>query len=102
MNWQDAAPPGTRHHYRAVIGVRGHTATAYRKQCVKCLNIPTYPSYLKELISVYTPSRMLRSADKYQLKKPVMQLKTFGEKSFYHAAPEVKKMLRYNTEGLDT
>ena len=34
MNWQDAAPPGKRHHYHAVIGVRGHKATAYRKQCV--------------------------------------------------------------------
>ena len=55
----------------------------------KCLNIPTYPTYLKELIFVYSPSRMLRSTDKCLLKKPVMQLKTFGERSFYYAAPEV-------------
>ena len=55
----------------------------------KCLNIPTYPTYLKELIFVYSPSRTLRSTDKCLLKKPVMQLKTFGERSFYYAAPEV-------------
>ena len=61
----------------------------------KCLNVQTYPSYLKELISVYTPSRTLRSADKCLLKKPVMQLKTFGEKSFYYAAPEVWNKLPF-------
>ena len=39
--------------------------------------------------------RRLRPADKCLLKKPVMQLKTFGEKSFYYAAPEVWNKLPF-------
>ena len=31
----------------------------------KCLNDDSFPSYLKDLISVYTPSRTLRSSDKF-------------------------------------
>ena len=29
----------------------------------KCLNVENFPSYLKDLISIYTPSRTLRSSD---------------------------------------
>ena len=55
----------------------------------KCLNIENFPSYLKDLISIYTPSRTLRSSDSRILNKPVMKLSTFGDKAFCFAAPEV-------------
>ena len=55
----------------------------------KCLYTDDFPSYVKELISIYTPSRTLRSSDAYLLNKPVMKLHTFGDKSFCYAAPEV-------------
>ena len=62
----------------------------------KCLNDESFPVYLKELITVYTPTRTLRSADKCLLVKPKMNLVTFGQKSFYHAAPEVWNQLPFN------
>ena len=52
----------------------------------KCLNIEDFPSYLKDLIQVYTPSRSLRSADKLLLTKPITKLKV-GERSFCYSAP---------------
>ena len=55
----------------------------------KCLYTDDFPSYVKDLISIYTPSRTLRSSDAYLLNKPVMKLHTFGDKSFCYAAPEV-------------
>ena len=62
----------------------------------KCLNDDSFPFYLKELITVYTPSRTLRSADKNFLVKPKMNLVTFGQKSFFYAAPEVWKSFHLN------
>ena len=55
----------------------------------KCLHVENFPSYLKELITPYTPSRNLRSGSQYLLEKPFKKLKTFGKKSFHYAAPEV-------------
>ena len=55
----------------------------------KCLNDENFPTYIKELISVYTPSRTLRSSDKLLLEKTLKKLITFGEKSFHFAAPDV-------------
>ena len=55
----------------------------------KCLHNDDSPSYIKDLISIYTPSRALRSSDSCLLNKPVMKLHTFGDKSFSYAAPEV-------------
>ena len=62
----------------------------------KCLNDDTFPVYLKELITVYTPSRTLRSADKNFLVKRKMNLVTFGQKSFFYAAPEAWNQLPFN------
>ena len=62
----------------------------------KCLNDDSFPVYLKELITVYTPSRTLRSADQNFLVKPKMNLVTFGQKSFFYAAPEVWNQLPFN------
>ena len=62
----------------------------------KCLNDDSFPSYLKDLISIYTPSRTLRSSDKFLLFKPTVKLATFGEKSFYFSAPDVWNSLPYD------
>ena len=62
----------------------------------KCLNDDNFPVYLKELITVYTPSRTLRSADKNFLVKRKMNLVTFGQKSFFFAAPEVWNQLPFD------
>ena len=55
----------------------------------KCLNVENFPSYLKDLITIYKPTRNLRSsADKFLLAKPFKNLK-FGHKSFHFSAPTV-------------
>ncbi|XP_062613812.1 uncharacterized protein LOC134275555 [Saccostrea cucullata] len=46
----------------------------------------TSPSYLKELITVYQPSRTLRSYDSKQLVKPRVRTETYGTRRFDHAA----------------
>ena len=43
--------------------------------------------YLSELLEVYTLARGLRSGDSLKLKVPRTHLKTYGDKSFAHAAP---------------
>ena len=55
------------------------------------INNNSSPSYLRELITVYTPQtqRNLRSSQKSLLEVPRKNLKTFGERSFSNAAPEV-------------
>ena len=55
------------------------------------INNNSSPSYLRELITVYTPQtqRSLRSSQKSLLEVPRKNLKTFGERSFSYAAPEV-------------
>ena len=60
----------------------------------KCLNTEDFPSYLKDLIQVYTPSRSLRSADKLLLIKPITKLKV-GERSFCYSAPVVWNKLPF-------
>ena len=50
----------------------------------------TAPSYLSALLSVYVPSRDLRSStDVRILRIPHVKTKTFGHRSFYYAAPSV-------------
>ena len=55
----------------------------------KCLNVENFPPYLKELISIYKPSRTLRSSDKLLLDTPYKKLTTFGQRSFAYSAPKV-------------
>ena len=55
----------------------------------KCLHVDNFQSYLKELVTLYEPSRSLRSGSQFKLDKPFKKLETFGKKSFHHAAPEV-------------
>ena len=62
----------------------------------KCLNEKDFPLYLKDLISIYTPSRQLRSSsDGFLLVKPFKNLVTFGQRSFHYAAPDVWIKLPY-------
>ena len=64
---------------------------------IQCINDCDFPSYLKDLICVYTPSRELRSSsDKFLLSKPFKKLDTFGKKSFHYAAPDVWNTLPYD------
>ena len=45
------------------------------------------PSYLKDELHLYIPARQLRSAHSQKLVVPRTNLKTFGDRAFYHAAP---------------
>ena len=58
-------------------------------QVYSCLYGDSSPEYLKELISVYVPQRTLRSSQKNLLVEPQCHLKTYGERSFSFAAPDV-------------
>ena len=50
----------------------------------------TAPVYLSDLLRVYSPSRQLRSSsDSRTLRIPYIKTKTFGHRSFSHAAPSV-------------
>ena len=61
----------------------------------KCLNIENFPSYLKELVTLYTLKRSLRSSDQYFLAKPFKKISTFGHKAFHYAAPKVWNSLPF-------
>ena len=62
----------------------------------KSLNNENFPSYISELLTIYTPSRTLRSLDKCFLVKPLMKLSSFGHRSFIYAAPEVWNELPFD------
>ena len=52
--------------------------------------------YLSELLRVYSPSRQLRSSsDSRTLRIQHIKTKTFGQRSFSHAAPSVWNSLPY-------
>ena len=56
-----------------------------------CLNFfsDSSPVHLSDLLSVYTPSRQLRSsADTRTLRIPQVKTKTFGQRSFSYSAPK--------------
>ena len=57
--------------------------------CFKCLN-QMAPSYLSDLLTLYTPGRLLRSSnDHLRLLKPQTNLKDYGERAFYSSAPKI-------------
>ena len=47
------------------------------------------PSYLRELIKIYVPSRSLRSEDQNKLVVPLYRLKRYGGRSFSHVAATI-------------
>ena len=63
----------------------------------------TAPSYLSDLLSVYSPSRELRSsADTRILRIPHIKTNAFGKRSFSHAAPSVWNTLPRELRYLDS
>ena len=61
--------------------------------CFKCLN-DLAPSYLSDLLEIYSPNRHLRSSyDKSILKIPQMNYKTVGERSFKFSGPTYTKII---------
>ena len=68
--------------------------------CYKCLN-NSAPSYLKDLLEVYTPTRSLRSAmDTTILVKPVPSYKSLGERAFTFYGPSVWNKLPQSLRSL--
>ena len=55
----------------------------------QCINESSFPSYLKELLCAYTPTRTLRSSDKNLLQKSSPKLKQYGERAFSFAGADV-------------
>lgn len=54
------------------------------------------PAYLGSLTNIYKPNRLLRSsADTLRLERPLVQLKTYGQRSFSISAPELWNDLPY-------
>ena len=80
----------SKENFQKLQTVQNHCARLF-----KSLNDESFPSYLKDLITIYSPSRTLRSSDKFLLFKPVKKLATFGEKSFNFAAPDVWNSLPF-------
>ena len=57
------------------------------------------PSYLKDLICIYQPSRMLRSSSQHLLSVPKFKLKSFGGRSFSSSAPTLWNALPETLRG---
>jgi hypothetical protein len=70
-----------------------------------CFNIinQTAPQYLSDIVSIYTPSRTLRSsADSRLFKIPRYNKKTQGQRSFSHYAPSLWNNLPYSVRHSST
>ena len=55
----------------------------------QCRNDDSFPSYIKDMISNYTPTRLLRSSTKQLLDEPTVQLRNYGERTFSFAGPDM-------------
>ena len=53
------------------------------------------PSYISNLLHLYTPNRFLRSSSKFQLQVPPSNLKTYGDRAFSVCAPKLWNCLPY-------
>ena len=61
------------------------------------------PAYISDILSVYTPSRQLRSsADKHTLITPKIRTKTYGERAFAYAGPKQWNSLPLNIRQIDS
>ena len=58
------------------------------------------PSYLRDLITPYVPTRTLRSQNKLLLRQPRFHLKTYGQRAFKTSAPCLWNDLPYNIKSL--
>ena len=59
------------------------------------------PSYLKDLLNVYRPTRTLRSSSQSLLKKTIIYTNT-GRRSFKYSAPEIWNSLPLNIRQSET
>ena len=74
-----------------------HVSSISCQHSVTPLSSGTAPVYLSDLISVYSPSRQLCSSfDSRTLRIPHIKTKTFGHRSFSHAAPSVWNSLPHD------
>ena len=60
------------------------------------------PSYLTELLVPYSPARLLRSSDSYQLQVPKSKKKSLGDRSFMFAGPMLWNKLPISIRKSDT
>ena len=67
-----------------------------------CLYDDAAPQYLKDLITQYVPPRALRSSQKNLLLVKKTNLKTFGDRSFSYAAPDVWNRLPEDVKSSET
>lgn len=82
----DHATPMLKHlHW---LPIRARIEYKIATLCFRCLN-SIAPSYLKDLITPYTPARSLRSSDALKLVVPRVRLESYGKRSFAFAAPSV-------------
>jgi len=61
----------------------------------KCIN-GSAPTYLQELVTLYCPTRNLRSVDNLLLAQPRSRLASFGDRAFSRAAPRLWNKLPLN------
>lgn len=54
------------------------------------------PSYVSNLLHLYTPNRLLRSSSKFLLQVPTSNLKTYGDRAFSVCAPKLWNCLPYH------
>ena len=54
------------------------------------------PSYISNLLHLYTPNRLLRSSSKFQLQVPPSNLKTYGDRAFSVCVPKLWNCLPYH------
>jgi len=52
------------------------------------------PCCIGNLLHLYVPNRLLRSASKFQLQVPPLNQKTYGDRAFFVCAPAFQTMLR--------
>ena len=70
--------------------------------CFRAVN-SSGPVYLSDLVTLYTPSRTLRSSsDTLTLSVPRVATKTFGERSFFYAAPKIWNSLPLKIRSAET
>jgi len=64
--------------------------------CYKCLH-DMAPLYLRQLLSLHVPGRVLRSAsDNCRLVQPKMNMKEYGERCFVYLGPKIWNELPYS------
>ena len=59
------------------------------------------PVYLSQLLTVYSPTRTLRSHSQLLLHQPKSRLKTYGDRAFSYAAPRLWNVLLRDLRGVN-